>query len=264
MATQSDKVLLRIEDGVATVTLNRPEAFNALDMDTRRRLHELFEGFAYDTQVRVVVITGAGRAFCAGGDVAAMATHPRPGAEWKEHVENNIHPILRAMVTLEKPVIAMVNGVAAGGGCNLALSCDLIIAADNARFGQLFTKLGTVPDWGGAFFLPRLIGTARAKDFVFTNRMIDAAEAERIGLISRVVPRDKLEATVMGIARELARGPGKALGLAKTMLNRSLGCDLNALLALEADAVGLCMESRDFREGVAAFIEKRPPKFTGE
>lgn len=263
MATPTDKVLLKVEDGVAVATLNRPEAFNALDLDMRLRLRQLFESFAYDKEVRVVVVTGAGRAFCAGGDVGAMS-QPRTGEKWKRHVQENIHPVLRAMVNLEKPVIAMVNGVAAGGGCNLALSCDLIIAADNARFGQLFLKLGTVPDWGGTFFLPRLIGTARAKDFVFTNRMIDAAEAERIGLISRVVPRDKLEATVMGIARDLAHGPGRALGLAKTMLNRSLGSDLNAVLALEADAVGLCMVSHDFREGVAAFAEKRPPKFTGE
>lgn len=264
MASKEQKVLVNIESGVALVTLNRPEVLNAMDTEVHERLRSLFEGFASDKQVRAAVITGAGRAFSAGGDISGMRHYAKSAESWKELVYGYLHPALRAIVMLEKPVIAMVNGIAAGAGFNLALACDIVVVAEEANSRQAFIKLGTTPDWGGAYFLPRLIGPARARELLFTNRVLSARDAERIGLVNKVLPRDQLETTVMAMARDLAEGPTKALGLTKMLIKRSMESDFSSVLEAEAQAAGQCIESRDYREGTTAFAEKRQPRFVGE
>jgi 2-(1,2-epoxy-1,2-dihydrophenyl)acetyl-CoA isomerase len=255
-------LLVRKEDGVAIVTLNRPQALNALSPEMREGLGTLFTAFRDDDSVRAVVLTGAGRAFCAGGDVKAMA-EIKPALEMKDFVRNTIHRAVLAITTLEKPVIAMVNGVAAGAGCCIALLCDLIIAAESARFGFAFVRVGLGPDWGGAYFLPRLVGPARAKELLFTGKLIDAREAERIGLINQVVPDEQLEPTVMELARKLARGATRAIGAAKILVHRSLDADLLTMMEQEASMAALLTQSEDHREGVQAFLEKREAVFKG-
>lgn len=255
-------ILVTREDGVATVTLNRPEALNALSLEMREGLGTIFQEFKTDDSVRAVVLTGAGRAFCAGGDVKGMAQRRGP-TEMKDFVRNTIHRAVLAITSLEKPVIAMVNGVATGAGCCLALTCDLIIASDKAKFGFAFVRVGLGPDWGGAYFIPRAIGLAKAKELLFTGKLIDAQEAERIGLINQVVPADQLVETTYALARQLAKGPTKAIGTTKTLVGRGMEMDLLGLLEYEANTAALLVQSEDHREGVQAFVEKREPNFQG-
>lgn len=256
-------VLVKKEDGVAVVTLNRPEAFNALSLEMREEIGTIFYNFRTDDSVRAVVLTGAGRAFCAGGDVKAMADI-KPSMEMKDFVRNVIHRAVIAMTSLEKPVIAMVNGVATGAGCFLALLCDMIIASENARFGMAFIRVGLGPDWGGAYLLPRLVGLAKAKELLFTGKIIDAKEAERIGLINQVVPTDQLESTTMELASKLAQGATRAIGTTKTLLNRVADMDMMSALEYEASVASLMVQTEDHKEGVEAFIQKREPRFQGK
>jgi 2-(1,2-epoxy-1,2-dihydrophenyl)acetyl-CoA isomerase len=255
-------ILLKKEDGVAIVTLNRPETLNALSLSMREGLATVFEGFRSDDTVRAVVLTGAGRAFCAGGDVKGMAD-ARSSVDMRDFIRGSVHRAVKAMATLEKPVIAMVNGVAVGAGCSIVMACDLIIASEAAKFGQAFIRVGLSPDWGGAYFLPRLVGPAKAKELLFTGKLIDAREAERIGLVNQVVPPEELEPTVISLARQLAQGPTKAIGIAKMLVTRGLELDLGSLLDYEAYAAAVCVQTEDHHEGVRAFIEKRPPVFKG-
>jgi 2-(1,2-epoxy-1,2-dihydrophenyl)acetyl-CoA isomerase len=262
MGPETLTILTACADGVATLTLNRPEVRNALNMTMRRDLEVALAQLDEDRDVRVVVVRGAGEHFCAGGDVKLMRDHPVTAAEGQSRVEA-INRAILALARLRVPTIAMVDGAAAGAGCNLALACDLVVASDRARFGELFARIGLIPDAGGTFFLPRRVGLARAKELVFTADIIDAREAERIGLVNRVVPAAALEAETYALARRIADGPPRVLAAAKALLDRAAGLDLQSALHWEALTQGEMIAAADHREGLRAFFEKRPPRFTG-
>jgi 2-(1,2-epoxy-1,2-dihydrophenyl)acetyl-CoA isomerase len=257
-----ETILVDRAGGVATVTLNRPEARNAIDVRMREELVGAFDELEADETVRAIILTGAGGHFSAGGDVKSMVKR-HTAADGRARVESLNRFVLR-LFNFPKPTLAMVDGFAVGAGCNIALGCDLVIASDRARFGEVFAKIGLVPDGGGTWLLPRLVGLAKAKELVFTADIIDAAEALRIGLVNRVVPAAELEATSRALAARIAAGPPGTLGLAKSLLNRGTSTDLAAALELEAFAQGQAISSEDHAEGVRAFLEKRPPKFLGK
>lgn len=247
---------------VATITLNRPEARNALDMVMRRELADALDEIEADEAARVLILTGAGGHFCAGGDVKTMREKRSTAAEGRARVEL-LNAMVRRLVDFPKPTLAMVDGYAVGAGSNLALCCDLIVASDRARFGELFWKIGLVPDGGGTWLLSRVVGLARAKELIFTADIIDAAEAARIGLVNRVVPVADLERTTRALAEKIAAGPPAVLRMAKHMVNRAATSDLASALDLEAFSQGLAIASEDHQEGLKAFFEKRPPRFSG-
>jgi 2-(1,2-epoxy-1,2-dihydrophenyl)acetyl-CoA isomerase len=213
-----------------------------------------------DESTRVLIVTGSGQHFCAGGDVKTMQAKRQTAAEGRARVELLNRMVLR-LVNFPKPTVAMVDGFAVGAGFNLALACDLIVASDRARFGQLFSKIGLVPDGGGTYFLPRAVGPAKAKELVFTADIIDAEEAWRLGLVNRVVPTGDLRQATLALARRIAEGPPKVLALAKQLLNRSASVDLAGALELEAFAQSHALTSEEHQEGLRAFFEKRQPKF---
>jgi 2-(1,2-epoxy-1,2-dihydrophenyl)acetyl-CoA isomerase len=250
-----ETIIFEKEEGVGRIILNRPEAMNALNNKMREELISAIEETEKDIEIRVLVITGKGRAFCAGGDVKGMGTQERP---------INPSQIILRLANLEKPVISAVNGVAAGGGCNLALAGDIILASDQARFIQSFVRIGLVPDWGGMYFLPRLVGMAKAKELMFTGEAIDAREAERIGLVSKVFPSEEFEGAMNGLAKKLAAGPPKSLSLIKKILNWGQQSDLKTVMEIEHLAQGICRETEDHKEGLKAFKEKREPNFIGK
>ena len=256
-----ETLLVERGDGIATITLNRPEARNALDLAMRRELLSVLDEIEADPTSRVAVLTGAGGHFCSGGDVKTMRTR-HTAAEGRGRVEMLNRLVLR-LVDYPLPTIAMVDGYAVGAGTNLALCCDLVVASDRAKFGELFNKIGLVPDGGGTWLLSRLVGLARAKELIFTGDVFDAGEAARIGLVNRVVPVGELEKVTRALAEKIAGGPPAVVRLAKHMVNRAATSDLAAALDLEAYSQGLAIASDDHQEGLAAFFDKRPPKFTG-
>jgi 2-(1,2-epoxy-1,2-dihydrophenyl)acetyl-CoA isomerase len=247
---------------IATITLNRPQARNALDLVMRRELLAALDEVEADEGDRVLVVTGAGEHFCAGGDVKTMRERRHTAAEGRARVEMLNRLVIR-LVDFPRPTIAMVDGYAVGAGCNLALCCDLIVASDRAQFGELFWKIGLVPDGGGTWLLSRVVGLARAKELIFTADVIGAAEAERIGLVNRVVPAAALAAETRTLAEKIAAGPPGVLRMAKHMVNRAASSDLAAALDLEAFSQGLAIASEDHQEGLRAFFDKRPPRFSG-
>jgi 2-(1,2-epoxy-1,2-dihydrophenyl)acetyl-CoA isomerase len=253
-------VLLERADGIVTLTLNRPEARNALNLAMRDELERAVLDLAADPAVRVLLLRGAGEHFCAGGDVKLMQARPATAAEGQRRVEAMNRAVL-ALAGFRTPTIAMVDGFAVGAGCNLALACDLVVASDRARFGEVFARIGLIPDGGGTFALPRRVGLAKAKELCFTGEIIDAAEAERIGLVNRVVPVAELVSATLALARKIADGPARVHTAAKSLLNRSLALDLETCLAWEALMQGTMIESEEHREGLAAFFEKRAPRF---
>jgi 2-(1,2-epoxy-1,2-dihydrophenyl)acetyl-CoA isomerase len=255
-------VVLDRAGSIATITLNRPDARNALDMVMRRELAAVLDEIESDASARVVILTGAGGNFCSGGDVKTMRDKRHTAAEGRARVELLNRMVLR-LVDFPRPTIAMVDGYAVGAGSNLALCCDLIVASDRAKFGELFWKIGLVPDGGGTWLLPRVVGMARAKELIFTADIIDAAEAARIGLVNRVVPVAELEKTTRALAEKIAAGPPSVLRMAKHMVNRAATSDLAAALDLEAFSQGMAIAGEDHQEGLSAFFDKRPPKFTG-
>lgn len=255
-------VLVDRLDGIATLTMNRPEARNALDIRMREELVGALDEIERDPAARVVVLTGAGGHFSAGGDVKTMAAHRHTAAEGRERVELLNRFVLR-LFNFPKPTIAMVDGFAVGAGCNIALGCDMIVASDRAKFGEVFLKIGLVPDGGGTWLLQRLVGLAKAKEMVLTAEIIDAAEALRIGLVNRVVPASELETATRALAGKIAAGPPLAASLAKSLLNRAATVDLAAALEGEAFGQSNAISSEDHVEGVRAFLEKRVPKFQG-
>jgi 2-(1,2-epoxy-1,2-dihydrophenyl)acetyl-CoA isomerase len=255
-------LLVERAGAVTTLTLNRPEAMNALDLTMRGELAAALDEIEADEGARVVILTGAGGNFCAGGDVKTMRARRHTAAEGRARVEALNRMVLR-LVDFPKPTLAMVDGYTVGAGSNLALCCDLIVASERAKFGELFWKIGLVPDGGGTWLLSRVVGMARAKELIFTADIIDAAEAARIGLVNRVVPSAALEATTRALAEKIAAGPPAVLKMAKQMVNRAATSDLAAALDREAFAQGIAITSDDHQEGLAAFFEKRPPKFTG-
>src|SRR5215207_4848663 len=261
----------REEGGVLWLTLDRPEAGNALTPAQRDRLVGLLQEASARVATRVVVLTATGRHFCTGADLRASQgtpTHPdgvpeRVVGDIGRVIATGAQRLVSAVLDCEKPVIAAVNGTAAGIGAHLALACDLVLAAEGARFIEVFVRRGIVPDGGGAYLLPRLVGLHRAKELVLFGDDCPAEEAERIGLVNRVVPADELEAVAGAWAGRLAEGPTPALTLAKALLNRSLDVDRTTAFAEEAAAQEIAMTSEDAAEGVRSFVERRPPQFRG-
>jgi 2-(1,2-epoxy-1,2-dihydrophenyl)acetyl-CoA isomerase len=259
-----ETVLVAKSGGVTRLTLNRPDKLNAFTLAMHTELRAGLEAAAGDAQCRVVVLTGAGRAFCAGQDLTEIrpsGTDDAPDAGGR--LEQFYNPLVRLITTLEKPVIAAVNGIAAGAGANVALACDLVFAARSASFLQAFTRIGLVPDASGTWTLPRLIGPARARGLTMLAEPLSAEKAEAWGLIWKAVDDDKLEAEVAAVAGKLALAPTYALGLTKRAIAQSSTNTLGQQLDLERDLQRLAGASSDAAEGIRAFLEKRPPKFTG-
>jgi 2-(1,2-epoxy-1,2-dihydrophenyl)acetyl-CoA isomerase len=258
-------LLVSREDGIGTVTINRPDKLNAFYGSMRQDIAAAVGELAGDPAVRVLVITGAGRAFCAGADIGYMKDLLERG-----DIENFTALVEagRGVVTViretPKPVLASVNGAAAGGGANLALACDLRIASDRASIGQTFSRIGLHPDWGATFFLPRLVGPSRAFELFAGGDMVSAEDARRLGLFNRVVPHEHLAAATRALALELAARPPLALALAKKAVYASEAHSLSEMLDLELEHQLRCFASRDAREGFAAFLEKRSPSFQGK
>jgi enoyl-CoA hydratase/carnithine racemase len=258
-------LLYDVKDGIATLALNRPERLNALGDTLREDLHDAVVRAAGDEDARVVVITGVGKGFCAGGDVKAMHEGKQAGAtrSAREKIAPLRDQVLLALRDAPKPLIAAVNGPAAGAGMNLALACDIRLASTTARFGQTFVRRGLHPDWGGTYFLPRIVGMAKAAELIFTGEMIDAAEALRLGLVSAVHPPEELMPVTYALARKIADGPPLAIRLARRALYHNQEVDLRQALEFETFAQNVCYDSEDAREGIRAFMEKREPVFRG-
>jgi 2-(1,2-epoxy-1,2-dihydrophenyl)acetyl-CoA isomerase len=258
-----ETLIVERSGAIATVTMHRPDARNALDITMRRELLLALDEIERDDTLRVLVLTGAGGHFCAGGDVKSMRDGTYTAATARERVDMLNRFIVR-LVGFPRPTIAMVDGFAVGAGCNLALCCDLVVASERARFGEVFAKIGLVPDGGGTYLLSRVVGLARAKELIFTADIIDAAEALRLGMVNRVVPAADLATATRALAERIAAGPPLALRMAKELVNRAAASsDLETALNLEALSQSVAITSDDHREGVAAFFEKRPPTFRG-
>ena len=253
------------EGGIVTVTLNRPEKLNALFGHMRRDLAETLEEAGSDPDVRVIVLNGAGRAFCAGGDVNFMAELIERGdAEEFARLLGAARRVILTIRQMTKPVIASIEGACAGAGFNLALACDLRIASSTATFAQSFVKLGFHPDWGGTYFLPRMVPANIAAEMFFLGDAIDAPKALELGLVNRVFSPDQLEAETRKLAARLRDGPAVSIAAAKHAVYAGEHDSLEQMLQYEVDAQLRCFESNDAREGVRAFLEKRPPRFTGK
>jgi 2-(1,2-epoxy-1,2-dihydrophenyl)acetyl-CoA isomerase len=257
----TDGLRVEIDGPVAMLTLDRPDALNALTVPVKVALRDALESIAVDRSVRAVILTGAGRAFCAGQDLAER--EQSDAAPLEIEVRERYNPIIRALRSMGQPVIAAINGVAAGAGASLAFACDLRIAAEEARFVLAFGRIGLVPDSGATWFLPRLVGPAKAAELALVGDAVDAGEALRLGLVSKVVPGDQLMTEARALADRLAEGAPLALALTKTALDRSMTIDLDEALEGEAKLQGIAGASADHAEGLAAFREKRAPRFTG-
>lgn len=257
-------ILYRVENDVAWVTLNRPEQRNAVNAEMREELIAVFTAARTDPHVRALVLTGSGKGFCTGADLSGgRGQGPTGPGAGRELMRTSSQRLLRALWELEKPVVAAVNGVAAGLGSHLAFASDFVIAASEARFIEVFVRRGLAVDAAGAFLLPRLIGLQKAKELVFFGDDLRADDAARIGLVSKVVPGDQLHATAREWAERLARGPTFAIGMSKRLLNRSLESSFETALEEEAMAQMLVTQSEDTREGMLAFMERREPVFRG-
>jgi 2-(1,2-epoxy-1,2-dihydrophenyl)acetyl-CoA isomerase len=261
-APASSLVLDHRENGVAVLTLNRPDRLNALNKDLAVTLNAALTSISTDKHVSIVVLTGAGRAFCAGGDLAVI------GKGHQDNDMSDLEPLLRSgmqsvlkMRTMRQPVIAAVNGPAAGAGMNIALAADLRIASETATFGQNFVNVGLFPDYGGTYFLPEIVGPAKAAEMFYTGEMIDAKTALELGIVNHVVPATELEATAKALARKLADGPHLAIQSVKQVLYGSKRDELVKALELEVEQQMKCFRSKDCGEGVRAFLEKRKPQF---
>ena len=259
-----ENILFDIADGVATLTLNRPDKLNSFTQAMHEEVRDALRKVNADKSVRVFVLTGAGRGFCAGQDLSDRAVEPgeRP-VDLGDSVEKNYAPLVLALRALPMPVICAVNGVAAGAGANIALACDIVLAAKSASFVEVFCKLGLIPDTGGTYFLPRLIGSARAMGLAMLGDKLSAEKAEAWGLIWKAVPDDELAAETQAMARHFASAPTKGLAFTKQALHASQHNTLQQQLTLECGLMSELGRSHDYREGVTAFMEKRAPQFKG-
>ena len=255
-------IIYEKSEGVATITLNRPEALNAFSKEVVEEILRALEDVKSDENVRVVVVTGAGeKAFSAGADIKAMAGMTALKARDLSRMGENL---CLALENLEKPVVAAINGYALGGGLEVAMACDLRIASENARMGQTEVNIGLIPGWGGTQRLTRLVGMTKAKELVFTGKMFDARTAEQLGIVNIVTPADKFRETVRQFALELTSKPPVALKVAKALINKGANISLDSALALEREGFGVVASSEDLKEGVSAFTEKRKPVFKGK
>ncbi len=257
-----EAIELKIENNVAWISLNRPDVFNSFNREMAFLLQETLDNCANNTNVRSIIITGNGKAFCAGQDLKEV-TDPELNPGFRKILEEHYNPIIKKIRTIEKPIIAAVNGVAAGAGANIALACDIVVASENASFIQAFSKIGLIPDSAGTFFLPRLIGLQKATALMMLGDKVSAEEALNIGMIYKIYPTSFFEEEVMTLATTLAQMPTKAIGLTKRLLNQSMTNNLEQQLALESDLQIEASSSNDYKEGVTAFVEKRKPEFKG-
>jgi 2-(1,2-epoxy-1,2-dihydrophenyl)acetyl-CoA isomerase len=259
-------LIYEVEENIATLTMNRPERLNALGDTLRTDLHEAITTASGDPNVRAIILTGAGRGFCSGGDVKAMneAKQRQASSPMMDKIAPSRDLTVLAMRDAPKPIIAAINGPAAGAGMNIALGCDIRIASSTARFGETFVKRGLHVDWGGTYFLPRIVGMAKACELIFTGDIIDAEEALALGMVSQVVEPEALMDTARALARKIAAGPPIAIRLAKRALYHNQECDLRAALEYETYAQNICRETEDASEGIRAFVEKRLPNFKGQ
>jgi enoyl-CoA hydratase/carnithine racemase len=264
-----EQVIYEKDDGLATITLNRPERMNAFTLQMIREWAQSLEDARTDRDVRAVIVTGAGRGFCAGadlrGDSALLAAGERPPspAERRNWLRESVHAVPRAVALLDKPYIAAVNGPAVGAGMDMASMCDIRIASDAARFSMAYVRMGIIPGDGGCYFLPRIVGIAKALELIWTGDFIDAQEALRLGYVSQVVSPDELMPMVRDFARRLAEGPAVAIQLAKRLVYRGLEATLPEALEAATQAMAIAQSTEDAREGPLAYVEKRPPKFKG-
>ena len=254
-------ILTSTQDGICTITLNRPAVFNSFDQSMGRAFQSALDDAAQDAEVRCVVVTGSGKAFCAGQDLKEVTSPDAP--DFTEIVEKTYNESVRRIRSMEKPVVGAINGVAAGAGANIALACDLTIARASASFIQAFSKIGLIPDSGGTWMLPRLVGMQRAAALAFLGDKLSAEDAANMGLIHRAVADDAFEEEVHALASRLAQMPTRGLGLTKKAFNAGWEADLSSHLTTERDLQMEASETADYAEGVAAFLEKRAPNFKG-
>ena len=257
-----NSILFEIENNVAFITLNRPEVFNSFNREMALNLQGQLDSCNENAEIRAIVITGSGKAFCAGQDLKEV-TSPEINPGFKRILEEHYNPIVSRIRSIKKPIIAAVNGVAAGAGANIALACDMVIASENASFIQAFSKIGLIPDSGGTYFLPRLIGFQKASALMMMGDKVSAVEAERIGMIYKVFSSDEFEDEIKKLANKTAQMPTQALGYIKELLNNSMSNSLNDQLELESRLQIESAHSNDYNEGVNAFVEKRKPNFKG-
>ncbi|MDZ4824768.1 MAG: enoyl-CoA hydratase-related protein [Flavobacteriales bacterium] len=258
----SDSILFSVRDSLATVTLNRPEVFNSFNMSMSGAFIERLRHCAIEKDIRAVLITGNGKAFCAGQDLQEAIDNNGPGL--KRIISEGFNPIIKLIRSLEKPVIAAVNGVAAGAGANIALACDLVVASEGASFIQAFSKIGLVPDSGGTFFLPRLMGFQKASALMMLGEKISASDAERMGMIYKVFHDVEFMERAIVLAISLSKMPTRGLALTKQLLNQSITNSLEQQLVLEEELQISASQTHDYKEGVSAFLEKRKAVFVGE
>ncbi|WP_378178425.1 enoyl-CoA hydratase-related protein [Aquimarina sp. SS2-1] len=257
-----NSIELTIENKIAKVILNRPDSFNSFNREMALRLQDTLDSCETNDQVRAIILTGNGKAFCAGQDLKEV-TSPELNPGFRKILEEHYNPIVKKIRSIEKPIIAAVNGVAAGAGANLALACDIVVASEVASFIQAFSKIGLIPDSAGTFFLPRLIGFQKASALMMLGDKVSAKEAENLGMLYKVFATDSFDEEVTKLAFKIAQMPTKALGLTKRLLNQSMVNTLEEQLAMESDLQIEAAESEDYAEGVHAFIEKRKPVFKG-
>lgn len=256
---------LEIQGPVSIITMNNPEHLNPFSVQMGKEITQAFYECEYQESLRSIVLTGNGRAFCAGGDIKAMADYPKERkAIFFKEITIELNNVIKAIRHLKKPVIAAVNGIASGAGFSLALACDLIIASTRARFNLAHVQVGLHPDGGATYFLPRLIGIHKTCELVFTGSSLDAATAQKLGIVNRVVAPEKVMGEAIAIANELANGPTFAIGMAKMTINRGLTEGLEAQLENERQAIAQTSITHDFIEGITAFLEKRKPAFKGK
>ncbi len=256
-------ILYSVTDNVATITFNRPDVRNAFNDQMAEEMQSALKNVERDEAVRCIVITGAGQGFCAGQDLAAIRAR---GGEvsFRDHLKKTYNPIVSKLRSIEKPVIAAINGAAAGAGWGMALACDIRYASEAAKFRLAFIGIGLAPDSGTAYFLPRLVGLGKALELAYTNDPVDANTALSLGLVNKVMPADQLMPTTLELAKKLVQGPTRAMGLTKRAMNYALTSDLTDALDYEAHTQEIAGRSQDHHEGVQAFLEKRSPKFVGK